>query len=144
MNSSSIEEEIRKNGRFVYSNRGTSMLPLIREGKDVVVLTPPSFPLRKYDVPLYKPAHFDGKYVLHRIVKVVDGSYVIRGDNCITCEYGVSDGDIVGVLSAVVRGGKEISVSSMGYKIYSRIWCFIYPLRYVFKRFKGLLRRIFR
>jgi len=144
MNSSSIEEEIRKNGRFVYSNRGRSMLPLIREGKDVVVLVSPVFPLRKYDVPLFKPAHFDGRYILHRIVKVKDGSYVIRGDNCISCEYGVKDEDIVGVLSAVVRGGKEISVSSFGYKAYSRFWCFIYPLRYVLKRFKGLLRRLFR
>lgn len=120
------------------------MLPLIREGKDVVVLTAPVFPLHKYDVPLFKPANFDGSYILHRIVKVTDGSYVMRGDNCISCEYGITDSDIVGVLSAVVRGEREIPVSSFGYKAYSRIWCFIYPLRYAFKRLKGFLRRLFR
>ena len=103
MSNSSIEEEIRTTGRLVYTNRGRSMLPLIREGRDVVVLERPAGRLKKYDVPLYKPTPFTGAYVLHRIIKVRENDYVIRGDNCIRKEVGIRDEDIVGVLVSVLR-----------------------------------------
>ncbi len=143
MSNSSIEEEIKTNGRLVYSNRGRSMLPLIREGKDAVVLVRPQGRLRKYDVPLYKPTPFEGKYVLHRIIKVRDNDYVIRGDNCISKEVGIKDEDIVGVLASVLRsGGKELKTSDFGYRVYSHVWVWLFPFRYVWSRFKSVVRRI--
>ena len=141
MSNSSIEEEIREKGRLVYSNRGRSMLPLIREGKDVVVLVRPQGKLRKYDVPLYKPTPFTGKYVLHRIIQVRENDYVIRGDNCISKEYGITDADIVGVLSSVIRSGKEVKTTSFSYKFYSRLWVFLFPLRLCFAKAPALLRK---
>lgn len=142
MSNSSIEEEIREKGTLVYSNSGRSMLPLIREGKDMVVLVRPTGPLKKYDVPLYKPTPFHGKYVLHRIIKVQNGQYVIRGDNCITTERGITDKDIVGVLSSVIRSGKEVKTSALGYRIYSRVWVFLFPVRLALAKAKALLRRV--
>ena len=142
MSNSSIEEEIRTTGRLVYSNRGQSMLPLIREGKDAVVLVKTQGRLRKFDVPLYKPTPFDGRYVLHRIIKVRDTDYVIRGDNCITKEVGIKDEDIVGVLASVLRSGKEVKTTDFGYKLYSRIWVWLFPLRYCWRGFKSVVRRI--
>lgn len=35
---STFEAEIEKHGRLVYTNKGTSMLPLLREGKDLFVI----------------------------------------------------------------------------------------------------------
>lgn len=170
MSNSSIEEEIRTTGRLVYTNRGRSMLPLIREGRDAVVLERPAGRLRKYDVPLYKPTPFNGAYVLHRIIKVRENDYVIRGDNCIRKEIGIRDEDIVGVLVSVLRGPredaakssredtakgaavstggrggvKEIKVTSFGYKLYSRVWVFLFPFRYMWAGMKSVVRRIVR
>jgi hypothetical protein len=145
MSNSSIEAEISEKGKLIYTNRGTSMLPLIREGKDMLILERPSFPLRKYDVPLYKPEPFHGKYVLHRIIRVRDGLYTLRGDNRIACEENVREDEIVGVLTGVIRsGGKTISVSSFSYKLYSRIWHYLFPVRYLFMRARSAARRIFR
>ena len=141
MNKSSIEEEIRTTGRLLYSNRGTSMLPLIREGRDMVVLVRPEGRLKKYDVPLYKPTPFQGKYVLHRIVKVREKDYVIRGDNCYSNETGITDDDIVGVLSAVIRNGKELKISSFRYKLYSRTRVLLYPCRHFLVRVKNFFRK---
>ena len=144
MSNSSIEAEISEKGKLIYTNRGTSMLPLIREGKDMLILERPSFPLSKFDVPLYKPNPFHGKYVLHRIIKVKDGLYTLRGDNRIACEKNVKEDEIVGVLTGVIRqGGRTISVSSFSYKLYSRIWHYLFPVRYLFMRARSAVRRIF-
>ena len=76
----SIEEVLESEGKYVGLTRGVSMLPMIKSGKDVVVIAKKTERLKPYDVALYK--RDDGAYVLHRVLKVVGKGYVIRGDNC--------------------------------------------------------------
>ena len=72
---SSFEEQLRLHGKIIYTNVGTSMMPLLREGRDVMIIERPKGRLKKYDVPLYiRP---DGMYVLHRILRVRKNDYVI-------------------------------------------------------------------
>ncbi len=127
MSKSSFEEVLAKEGRLVYSNVGTSMLPLIRQGRDLMVIRKPSGRLRKYDVPLYR--RDNGQYVLHRVLKVREEDYVICGDNCIRLETGITDRQILGVLTAVVRDGKELPVTDWRYRLYVLLWCGLFPLR---------------
>ena len=132
MSKSTFEEELKEKGVLVYTNVGTSMRPLIRQGKDVMIISNLDHlgrDLRKMDVPLYKRE--SGQYVLHRIIKVNKDGYVIRGDNTYSNEYGVTDSQILGVLSGVIRNGKEISVNSFGYKVYSYFWLYTYYIRKV-------------
>ncbi len=133
MTESTMVDEIASKGRLVYSNSGTSMMPLIKQGRDLVVIVKPEFPLKAYDVPLYRRGD-STRFVLHRILKVTPDGYVIRGDNCLNKEYGIKDDDIIGVLSAVIRKGKEISVDNTGYKIYSRVWRYIFPVRFFYMK----------
>ena len=53
-----------------FSPRGVSMLPMLRQGRDTVTLSPVTGRLRKYDLPLYRRE--DGRYVLHRVVGVAN------------------------------------------------------------------------
>lgn len=132
MSKSTFEEELKEKGVLVYTNVGTSMRPLIRQGKDVMIISSLDKlgrNLKKKDVPLYKRE--SGQYVLHRIIKVTKDGYVIRGDNTYSNEYGVTDHQIIGVLSGVIRNGKEISVNSFGYKVYSYFWLYTYYIRKV-------------
>ena len=56
-----------QSGRSVrFSPRGISMLPMLRQEIDSVVLSAIPDRLEKYDLPLYR--RDDGKYVLHRIL----------------------------------------------------------------------------
>ena len=74
-----VLDAIRDKGVYVGGVVGTSMLPMLRQGKDKVMIKKPCFPLKKFDVPLY--TNYD-HITLHRIVRVRrDGSYVICGDN---------------------------------------------------------------
>lgn len=133
MSKSTFEEELKEKGILVYRNVGTSMLPLIRQGKDVMIIKRPDEwkenrqKLNRFDVPLYQRSN--GQYVLHRVVKVTDEGYVLRGDNTYCNEYGIKDEQILGVLTGVIRNGKEISVNSFAYKLYSYAWYYTYYIR---------------
>lgn len=138
MSKSSFEEELDKKGILVYTNKGNSMYPLIRQGKDVLIIKKCNTRLKKMDVPLYKRE--SGQYVLHRIIKVNENDYVIRGDNTYSNETGIRDEQILGVLSGVIRSGKEISVNSFGYKLYSYFWYYTYYLRKIIIKIKRCIR----
>ena len=127
MANSTFEEQLAKNGKLIYTNKGDSMMPLIKQGSDLLIIEPVHGRLKKYDVPLYK--RDSGQYVLHRILKVRKNDYVICGDNRWIKEYGICDRHIIGVLTAVVRNGKEVSVHDRKYKLYVHLWCDFFPVR---------------
>ena len=89
-----IEAQLREQGFYVSTTVGWSMFPMLRNRRDRVVVLPVGQErLRKYDLPLYRRP--DGKYILHRIIGVREGEYIIRGDNTYVKEH-VPDGWILG------------------------------------------------
>ena len=119
--------------------RGVSMLPMLRQGKDVVELSPLPLRLRKYDLPVYR--YPSGKYVMHRVVAVKDDHYLCLGDNTWSYET-IYPEMLVGVVSAFKRGDKRIEVDNWGYRLYSRIWVALFPIRKRIRRVKRWLRRL--
>ena len=114
-----FEEELDTHGRIIFTNRGLSMLPLLRQNRDVLVIDKRGEErMKKYDAVLFK--RDSGQYILHRILKLLDGGYYIVGDNCITGEY-VREDQVLGVLRAVRRGSRTIQVTDLGYRCYVRI-----------------------
>ena len=144
MSNTTFEEIIARDGRLIYTNRGDSMMPLIKQDRDLLVIKrKPKRRLKKYDVPLYK--RDNGQYVLHRILEVRKHDYVICGDNRWNKEYGITDRHIIGVLTAVIRNGKEIKVTDFKYKVYVHLWCDLFPVRafivHVISKLKRVIRR---
>lgn len=137
------EEELNRKGSFTYTCSGVSMLPLLRQHKDLFTIEKKQGRCEKYDVVLYKRP--PKSYVLHRVVEVRERDYVILGDNCLNKEYGIRDEDILGVMTSFVRNGKEYPVSHKGYRMYAVVWYFLYPLRRVLMKCKikcrGILRK---
>jgi len=104
-----ITEKLNAGATVTIQPRGTSMLPLIRQGQDEVILKKPTGRLKKYDVPFYKRE--SGQFVLHRIVKVRKNDYVLCGDNQTEYEYNITDDMILAVVDAIIRDGKTINVT---------------------------------
>ena len=129
----SFDEYLEKYGSLSYSNVGVSMLPLLRQGKDVfVVQKKGSERCKRGDVVLYhRPPD---KYVLHRIIEVRPDDYVILGDNCVKKEYGITDSDIIGVMSGFSRSGRQHSITEIGYRIYTYVILHTIGLRVFFKK----------
>lgn len=115
---SSIEDYLNEHGTLTYSNVGTSMMPLLRQGRDLFIVRKKG-PERcaPGDVVLYRRP--PDKYVLHRVVEVLEDGYVILGDNCVRRETGITDTDILGVMTGYVRNGVEHSVEEKAYRNYT-------------------------
>ena len=134
-----IEGQLEEQGYYVSTTVGWSMFPMLRNRRDRIIVLPVGEDrLKKYDLPLYRRP--DGKYILHRIIAVKDGMYVIRGDNTYAKEY-IPDEWILGYVSEFYRAERHVLTSSRAYRFYAAFWNFIYPLRWLFVKCKGFARR---
>lgn len=144
-----FEEILAQQGVLMYTNTGTSMMPLLRQHRDVLIIrTKPEGRLSRLDVPLYK--RDNGQYILHRVLWVREHDYVLCGDNQWYPERGITDRHIIGVLDAVVRDGRTIPLRatpehpnvSWKYRFYVHLWCDLYLLRAPIVFLRGKVRRL--
>ncbi len=141
MNKITYEEYLEQHGEMTYSNVGISMLPLLKQGRDLFTVRQKGTErCQKYDVVLYRRP--PSSYVLHRIIQVRKDDYVILGDNCINKEYGIRDSDIIGIMVSYVHNGKKRTVNNYGYRLYSWLWVNFSPVRICWQKLKNRLSRL--
>lgn len=139
-----FEEIIEKDGYLIYTNVGISMMPTIREGKDLLVIEKIKRPLKKYDAVLFTRDNIEGRghYVLHRIIKVnKDNTYYIQGDHSSHGEI-VKRDNIIGILTKIKRENETIDCYSTKHQIYVRYIWLIYPYRMFKKKLVKLLKKL--
>ena len=105
-----IKEVLDSDGEFEFYPRGTSMLPLIQEGRDTVTIIKPKGALKAGDIALYKRSN--GKFVLHRVIKVLENEYLMCGDNQYVPEHGITDANVIAVVSKIRINGILYSADS--------------------------------
>lgn len=134
-----IKEKLAENGSVLFTTNGTSMKPLLDDGKDQVELVKVDGPLKRNDIPLF--SRQDGTFVLHRIVKVLkDNNYLVRGDNQIINEK-INHQQIIGKVCKIVKNNQEIDFSSKKYKRYLFSLHFKYPFRYIYHKIAKIFRQ---
>ena len=119
-----ILEKLASGGTVTFTPHGTSMLPMLRDGKDVVVLSRPSG---------------NGQYVLHRVIDFErNGDYVMCGDNQFKREKGIRDDQIIAVMTGFCRKGVTYTPASVRYRAYISFW---YYTRFPRRCIRSLKRR---
>ncbi len=103
-----IEDVLLTNGQYVGPTAGVSMLPMLKNRRDTIVVNKKTERLKPLDVALYKRGE---QYILHRVLKVTDTGYIIRGDNCYADEI-VPEEAVIGVLTEFFRKDKHIVCES--------------------------------
>ena len=78
---------------------------------------------------------------MDRVLRVREKDYVLCGDNRWRKETGVTDRHVIGVLTAVVRDGKELSVKDRRYRLYVLLWCGLFPLRALLLKSLRVMKR---
>lgn len=99
--------------------KGSSMLPFIRGDRDSVVLR--KFPsVEKGDMVL---ARLQGRYVLHRVVRVQPEGLTLMGDGNIVGQEHCQPQDVLGTVVYIVRNGKAVKPGK------GVLWRLLRPLR---------------
>lgn len=130
-----IREVMDSGGEFTLYPRGTSMLPLIVQGRDSVTLVKAE-EFRAGDIAFYQREN--GQYVLHRVIGERDGTFTMCGDNQLAPEYGVKPEQIIAKAAYITRKGSKITPRSLPYRLYVLLWRSFFIRRAYFK-----LRRVF-
>ena len=134
-----FEEIINTKGFIAYTNVGYSMMPLLRQKKDIIEIKKNnSDRYKKYDVVLYKHGK---QYILHRNLKVLPDRYVVAGDHNTFLDPPVTDDMILGVMTRVIRDGKSITPDNFWYKVYVHLWCDFYSMRVFLLKAKAFVYR---
>ena len=126
-------EKILKDGNSVrISPQGFSMWPTILPGRDKVEIQPiDGQDIRRGDIVLYRrPSSI---LVLHRVMKVRDGSVWLCGDNQFDTEGPLPESCILGVMTARIRNGKCIETSSLPWRAWSTVWRAALPARKIIR-----------
>ena len=135
-----VAERLAAGQRVKYLKfRGISMMPMLRQGKDSVELSPLPEKLKKYDLPVYRRG--DGQFVMHRIVGIQEDHYVCLGDNTLFFEH-IYPEQMIGVVSAFKRGEKRIEVDDPWYRLYCRTWRLTHPIRVGIYRVKRIVKKL--
>ena len=105
------------------------MRPFIENGRDQVELVPPQKP----QIGQVVFAEVAPKiYALHRIIGIDGNVITMRGDgNRLSQTESFTADKIIGTASAFIRKGKRIETDSRQWRVYSRIWEFLKPIRRV-------------
>ena len=117
-----IERSIKELGYAVAPIAGTSMMPLLKEGRDRVELKPYCHErLKKGDVVLYKKN--DGTLVLHRIIKTENGEFfTVLGDHQFNNDEWVNNNQIIAVACGFFIKGRYVTEKTRWYRMYKKIW----------------------
>ena len=129
-----IEEAFERNQKFKIPITGTSMKPLLYQGRDFVFIEKPSFPLEVGDIPLYR--RDDGAFVLHRVVGKDVKGYILSGDNQFLLEYGITDDHVIGVVTLLCIDGKNVAVTDPDYVKHKEKYVKNVRRRYPVRRFR--------
>lgn len=124
-----IERCINELGYAVVPISGTSMLPLLKEGKSLVELTGKGRKqLKKGDVVLYRKN--DGTLVLHRIIKAEsDDIFTVLGDHQFKNAEQVNKEQIIAVAQGFFINGRFVDEKTRWYRMYKKIWLSSLTLR---------------
>lgn len=115
---------------------GCSMLPMLRQYKDTVQLKPIEGTLKPGEIALYQ--RHNGKYVLHRVIRVTETGYLFCGDNQADLEP-VEQEQLIAQVTSFTKNGKRHYINEPAYRLYRFAWVKFFNLR---KYYIWLRRRI--
>ncbi|MCR5653718.1 MAG: S24/S26 family peptidase [Ruminococcus sp.] len=136
-----MREQLDEGKTVSFVPKGNSMHPMLKGGEDMLILEKPKGRLHMFDLALYYRAETDS-YSVHRVVGFKkDKTYVMLGDNNFQREYGISDEDVVGLVTNYYHKGKMHSVNDFSYKIYREFWYYSRPIRRLWRMCKDRISK---
>lgn len=118
---------------------GYSMMPMLHQYRDAVLLKPIDGALRPGDIALYK--RDNGKYILHRVIRLTREGYLFCGDNQAVLEP-VRHDQLIALVDSYTKKGKHRQLNEMGYRLYCFVWVRLFCIRKYYIRLRRWLGRL--
>ena len=134
-----IREKLGNGGTVQIPITGTSMLPLLVQGRDSVILSPAD-ETKINDIIFYK--RDDGHFVLHRVIGKDEKGYILCGDNQWVKEYGITDKHIIGVVTELICDGVNKKTDDADYIKYCNRLAKTMPIRKPLVKISSKIRAI--
>lgn len=119
-NSARMEQLLAEGKQVQLTPVGNSMLPFIHGEVDSVVLRRPAS-LRVGDIAL---ALYQGRYVLHRVIRVEGDTVVMMGDGIVKETEKVEKSAVLAIVIEIVKANGRHRKPTRG-----RLWRFLLPVR---------------
>lgn len=134
-----VEELLAEGRQVTILVRGNSMRPLLRDGRDKVILRRANDEdIRKGAVMLFR---YRGSHVMHRVTRIEGDVVIFEGDGNYKMQEIALRKDIIAVMEAVVRpSGRRIECSSRRWCILSFMW--LSQARIERRVILGIMRRL--
>lgn len=134
-----VEELLAEGRQVTITVRGNSMRPLLRDGRDKVVLRKANDEdINKGAVMLFL---YRGSHVMHRVTRIEGDVITFEGDGNYKLQEIALRKDIIAVMEAVVRpSGRRIECSSRRWRILSFMW--LSQARIERRVILGIMRRL--
>lgn len=137
-----VKEMVRSGRDVPVTITGNSMSPFLVHGRDRILLSRITRPLRKGDMVLYQRT--GGQYVMHRIRRINRSrdEYYMIGDAQTVAEGPLEERQIAAVVTSVCRKGKWLTPGDFWWEFFRRLWLNIVPFRRPVLRVYVLVMRI--
>lgn len=124
---------------FVLTVSGSSMRPTLRgQGDKVELVSKEKRAVRKGELVFFEREN--GECILHRVIKLEGDVLTVNGDAQIFTEK-VKSTQVIGVARRLCRNSKWISCDSFSYRLYSKLWMVLKPVRRIFIKLRMLFRK---
>ena len=134
-----VEELLAEGRQVTILVRGNSMRPLLRDGRDKVILRKAiDEDIKKGAVMLFR---YRGSHVMHRVTRIEGDVVIFEGDGNYKLQEVASRKDIIAVMETVVRpSGRRIECSGRRWRVLSCVW--LSQARFVRRVILGIMRRL--
>lgn len=122
-------------GAFPLTVTGSSMAPLLKDGRSTVLLTKDFVP-KKGRILLFRRR--DGSLILHRVRKVCESSLIMNGDAQDWCER-ISPNQVIAAVEYIKIGNKNVKYNAPLLRIWDCLWYPTYPVR---RRLFGFISKL--
>lgn len=134
-----MEEVIAKGGTFRLYPRGTSMLPMLVEGKDSVELGRADT-LTVGDVVFYRRE--DGTFVLHRLIAKEKDTLTMCGDHQVALEYNIRPEQVLAKLVGFYKSEVYHPINEEEYRQYAAKMVKRFPFYRRNRKIYSFLRKV--
>ena len=134
-----MAETIANGGRFHFYPRGTSMLPMLEQGKDSIELGKADT-VAIGDVLFYR--RDNGTFVLHRLIDKRGNTYTMCGDHQWSLEYGIRKDQVLAKLVGFYKEETYHSVDEPAYLAYTKKMVKRFPFYRKNKKLFDFLRKV--